>query len=180
MSLANKISLLRILLAPCIVASLVYYQPDREALRLVALGLFVVGMLSDALDGLIARSKHQQSQLGIILDPLADKCLILGTLISLSTIRALPDWMRIPAWFNLIVISRDVVLVAGTLLVVAFTNRWPVRPSRLGKWTVLVQMLVIPMALLGLPGKSEMLLVAAALTILSGIGYLRMGIRLLG
>ncbi len=180
MNLADKISLLRILLAPCVVASLVYYQPGREVLRFVALALFLIGMLSDAVDGFIARSQRQQSQLGTILDPLADKFLILSALISLSTIHALPEWMRIPAWFNLIVISRDVVLVAGTLLIFAFTNQWSVRPSRLGKWTILAQMLVIPTALLGLPGKGVLLIVAAALTIVSGIGYLRMGTKVLG
>lgn len=180
MSLADKISLLRILLAPCIVACLVYYQPGREALRIASLTLFTIGMLSDAVDGFVARFQRQPSQLGTILDPLADKFLILSTLISLSTIRALPEWMRIPAWFNLIVISRDVVLVAGTLLIFGFTGQLSVRPSRLGKWTVVAQMLVVPAALLGLPVKSALLMVAAALTILSGIDYLRMGTKLLG
>jgi len=179
MNLANKISIMRILLVPCIVASLVYYHPSRDGLRYLTLGLFLLGILSDAVDGYIARAKNQQSKLGTLLDPIADKLLILSALISLSTIRALPDWLRIPAWFNLIVISRDVVLIAGTVLIFGLTGALSVRPSWLGKCTVAAQMLVVPTVLLKLPWKVELLIVVAALTILSGIGYLRMGTKLL-
>lgn len=179
MSLANKISVLRILLAPCIVASLVYYQPERDGLRYLTFALFVVGILSDAMDGFIARSQRQQSQLGTLLDPLADKLLILSTLISLSTIRALPNWLRIPAWFNLVVISRDVILVAGTTLLFVLKGTLAVRPSRLGKWTVAAQMLVVSCVLLGLPFKPPLLVATALLTVCSGLDYIRMGMRLL-
>ena len=179
MSLANRISLLRILLVPCFVASLVYYTPERDGLRFVSLAIFLVGIATDAVDGFIARSQRQQSQLGTLLDPLADKLLILSALISLSTIRALPDGMRIPAWFNLIVISRDTVLVTGTLLIFGFTGRWSVNPSRLGKWTIAGQMAVIPTVLLGLPFKQGLLILVAAMTVVSGVSYLRVGTRLL-
>ena len=180
MSLANKISILRILLVPGIVASLVYYHPDRDGLRLLALGLFVVGMVSDALDGFLARAHGQQSQLGTLLDPIADKLLILSTLISCSVIRGLPASMRIPAWFNLIVISRDALLVTGTVVIFFLQGRWNVRPSRLGKWATFGQMLVIPMVLLGLPAKTPVIIAAAALTVVSAIHYVRVGIRVLG
>ncbi len=179
MSLANKISIFRILLVPAIVASLVYYHPQRDVLRFVALGLFILGVLSDALDGFLARLKNQQTELGTILDPIADKFLILSALISCSVIHGLPDWMRIPAWFNLVVISRDVLLIAGTILLFAIQGHWNVRPSRLGKWTTFSQMVVIPVVLLGWPGKLQLVIVAATLTVLSAIGYIRTGIRLL-
>ena len=180
MSLANKISILRILLAPAIVACLVYYHPDRDWLRFLALGFFVVGMVSDALDGLIARTQNQQSQLGTLLDPIADKLLILGTLISCSVIRGLPVWMRIPAWFNLLVITRDALLVTGSIVIFAMQGRWHVRPSRLGKWATFVQMLVIPTVLLGLPATLPLIGLAATLTVLSAISYVRLGVRVLG
>ena len=178
--LANQISLGRILLVPAIVACLVYYAPHREGLRLLALGLFLLGMASDAVDGFLARRHNQQTELGTILDPIADKCLILGTLISCSAIRGLPLGMKIPAWFNVVVISRDVVLIVGTLLLFAMRGQWSVRPSRLGKWTTFMQMLVIPTVLLGLTIKTPLLILAATLTVLSGISYLRVGVRLLG
>lgn len=178
MGLANTISIARVLLVPCVVASLVYYHPTRDGLRYVTLTLFVIGILSDAVDGFVARSQHQQSQLGTVLDPLADKLLIVSTLISLSTIRALPEWMRIPAWFNLIVISRDVILIAGTLLLFAFTGTLTVKPNRLGKITVAAQMAVIPSVLLGWPWKTELLTAVAVLTVISGLTYVRLGSRL--
>jgi CDP-diacylglycerol--glycerol-3-phosphate 3-phosphatidyltransferase len=180
MSLANKISIFRILLVPGIVGSLLYYHPSRDALRFVALGLFLVGMASDAVDGLIARLGKQQTELGALLDPIADKSLILGTLIGCSAIQGLPEWMRVPAWFNLLVISRDVLLIVGTAVLVVVRGRWQIRPSFLGKCTTLAQMLVIPTVLLGWPVKAPLLAVAAALTILSALTYIRLGIRALG
>ena len=179
MSLANKISIFRILLVPGIVASLVYYHPERDWLRFLALGLFVVGIVSDAADGFLSRRLHQQTELGTLLDPIADKALILSALISCSMIHGLPDWMRIPAWFNLIVISRDVLLITGTMVLFAIQGRWNVQPSRLGKWATCLQMLVIPTVLLRLPLKIPLIAVAAILTVFSGVSYVRLGIRVL-
>ena len=180
MSLANKISLMRILLVPLFAASLLYYSPLHDELRYVSFALFLIGMATDAIDGFIARSQQQQTELGRVLDPIADKLLILTALISLSTIHAIPQEMRIPAWFNLIVISRDVVVVTGTMLIFAFTGHWTVRPSWMGKAAVASQMVVVAVVLLRLPIKLEMMTVAAVLSVLSGIGYLRLGIRVLG
>ena len=179
MSLANKISLFRILLVPVFVASLLYYHPARDGLRYVSLALFVIGVLSDALDGFIARSKGEQSKLGAVLDPIADKLLILSALISLSTIHGLPAWMRVPAWFNLIVISRDAFLVVGTLLLFLLTGKITVQPSPLGKMAVALQMCVVPTVLLGWPLQHPLLIVTAALTICSGIAYVRRGVQLI-
>ena len=170
----------RILLAPCIVASLVYYHPDRDGLRLLALWIFLIGIISDAIDGFLARLQHQQTELGTILDPIADKTLILSALISCSMIRGLPEWMRIPAWFNLVVISRDAVLIVGAVVLFVIKGRWTVRPSRLGKWTIFAQMLVIASVLLGLPSTMPLVAVAVALSVASAVTYIRMGIRILG
>ncbi len=180
MNLANKISIFRILLVPGIVASLLYYHPDRDWMRFITLSLFLVGILSDALDGYIARHHHQQTDLGTILDPIADKCLILSTLISCAAIHGLPGWMRIPAWFNVVVISRDALLVAGSIVLFATKSRWSVTPSWLGKWTTAAQMLVIAAVLLHLPMKDPLLAAAALLTGCSAAGYIRSGIRALG
>ena len=180
MNLPNRISIFRLLLVPAIVGALLYYHPGRDWLRFVALGLFAVGMVSDALDGYLARVHDQQTQLGTLLDPLADKCLILATLISCSIIRGLPAGVRIPAWFNLIVISRDALLVSGAIILFFIRGHWSIQPSRLGKVTTFVQMLVIPTVLLGLPWKLPLLIAAAALTGLSTVSYVRAGIRALG
>ncbi len=179
MTLANKISVMRILLVPAFAASLVYYSPGNDQLRYLSLVLFLVGVASDAIDGFIARAQNQHTELGRVLDPIADKLLILTGLISLSTIRAIPPEMRIPAWFNLIVISRDVVVVAGTMLLFGFTGKWLVRPSWVGKTAVAAQMLVVLVVLLRWPMKIEVMIVAAILTVLSGLGYVRDGMQAL-
>ncbi len=177
--LPNTISIGRILLAPAIVASLLYYHPERDWLRFLALGLFLVGVVSDAIDGFLARRHNQQTELGTLLDPIADKTLILSTLVSCSVIHGLPDALRIPAWFNLIVISRDILLIAGTVVLFVITGRWSVRPNRLGKWTTCAQMIVIPTVLLGLPIKLPLVTIAAVLTVCSAIAYVRIGSRAL-
>lgn len=179
MTLANKISVMRILLVPAFAASLVYYNPANDQLRYLSLALFLLGVVSDALDGFIARAQNQHTELGRVLDPIADKLLILTGLICLSTIRAIPPEMRIPAWFNLIVISRDIVVVTGTMLLFGFTGKWLVRPSWVGKTAVAAQMVVVLVVLLRWPMKIEVMIVAAALTVLSGIGYVRDGMRAL-
>ncbi len=180
MSLANQISLFRILLVPGIVACLVYYHPTRDGLRFLALGLYILGILSDAVDGFLARWQHEESELGTLLDPIADKLLVLSTLISCSVIRGLPQWMRLPAWFNLIVISRDVLLVVGSVVLFVIKGRWNVRPSWLGKATTCAQMLVVPAVLIGLPIRTPLVVIAAVLTVLSAIDYVRTGVRVLG
>ena len=180
MNLPNKISIFRLLLVPGIVACLVYYAPDRDLLRFVALSLFVTGVVSDAVDGYIARRHRLQTELGTLLDPIADKCLILGTLISCSVIQGLPEWMRVPAWFNLIVISRDVLLVAGTAVLFLVKGRWHVQPSWLGKCTTVAQMSVILAVLLGWRMATILFPVAAAFTVCSGVSYIRAGVAALG
>ncbi|MBI4597982.1 MAG: CDP-alcohol phosphatidyltransferase family protein [Candidatus Omnitrophica bacterium] len=179
MSLANKISIFRVLLVPALIACFVYYHPTREWLRYLALGIFLVGMASDAADGFLARRQNQQTELGTLLDPIADKTLILAALISCSVVRELPAALRIPAWFNLVVISRDALVTVGSVVLFAFKGKWHVRPSRLGKWATFLQMLVIPVVLLGLPVKLPVIIIAACFTMLSAITYVRVGIRAL-
>lgn len=179
MNLANKISVFRILLAPAIVACLVYYHPQRDWLRFWALGFFTIGMVTDALDGFIARTQNQRTELGTLLDPIADKLLILSALISCSVIHGLPESMRLPAWFNLVVISRDVLLIAGTLILFMMRGKWTVKPSWLGKCTTAAQMAVVPVVLLGSALKMPVILFAAVLTGFSAVAYIRSGIRAL-
>lgn len=180
MNIPNLLTIFRILLAPAIVGCLVYYDAHRDWMRLLALGLFCLGMLTDALDGFIARTQNQRTELGTLLDPIADKLLILATLISCSVIRGLPDFMRLPAWFNLVVISRDSLLIAGAIMFFFVKAKWSVTPSWIGKCTTAAQMAVVPTLLLGLPVKQPVILVATVFTVVSGIDYIRSGIRQLG
>ncbi len=180
LSLANKLSLFRILLVPVFVVCLLYYRPgELEILRYAALGLFVVGVLTDAVDGYIARVGHQATRLGAILDPAADKLFLVTAFLSLSLISTLPEIYRLPAWVPIVVLSRDLLIVGGWLLIVLVTGELQASPSRLGKWTTFFQMMTIISVLSGAPFSKASLWVAMSLTVLSGIGYLRRGNRML-
>jgi cardiolipin synthase (CMP-forming) len=180
MSLANKISLFRILLVPAFVVCLLYYRPGvSEWLRYLAVGLFALGVVTDAVDGYVARVGHQASRLGAILDPAADKLFLVTAFLSLSLISSLPEAYRLPAWVPILVLSRDLIIVLGWLLIVLVTGELQAKPSRVGKYTTFFQMITIVSVLLGLPFARIVLGVAMVLTVLSGIGYLRRGNRML-
>lgn len=180
MSLANKLSLFRILLVPVFVLCLVYYRPgEREILRYLAVGLFALGVVTDAVDGYVARAERQATRLGAILDPAADKLLLVTAFLSLSLITSLPESLRLPAWVPILVLSRDVIIVAGWLLIVLVTGDLQAQPSRLGKLTTFLQMIAVVSILLGLGCAKTILFVAMFFTVLSGIGYVRRGNRLL-
>ena len=180
MSLANKLSIFRILLVPGFVLCLLYYRPgESEYLRYLAVTLFAIGVLTDAVDGYIARAEHQATRLGAILDPAADKLLLVTAFLSLSLITTLPPAYRLEAWVPLLVLSRDLIIVVGWLVIVLVTGNLEAHPSRLGKITTFLQMLTIIMILMDFPFSREVLWCAMAFTLLSGIGYLREGNRLL-
>ncbi len=180
MSLANKISLFRILLVPAFVVCLVYYRSgESEWLRHLALALFLVGVVTDAVDGYVARAERQATRLGAILDPAADKLFLVTAFLSLSLIPTLPEVYRLPAWVPIVVLSRDLVIVCGWLIIVLITGDLQAQPSRLGKATTVFQMLTIVFVLLGSNFAKFILWTAMILTVLSGIGYLRRGNHLL-
>src|SRR3954451_4274194 len=114
-TLANKMTLFRILLIPLFVGFALYYAHSfaegvpNETLRWAALGIFVLASLSDAVDGWVARHFNQRSKLGVILDPLADKLLMLSAVCVLS----FSPWpYRLPLYFVILSISREVLTIA--------------------------------------------------------------------
>src|SRR5206468_5081936 len=122
MTTANKITLIRILMIPAFVLMAIYYgesikrgQP-LEWQRYTAIVIFLVAATSDGLDGYIARRYNQKSALGVILDPIADKGLLLSGIITLSITNWSEldsDYGRFPIWFPVLVISRDAILFVG-------------------------------------------------------------------
>lgn len=179
MSLANKLSLFRILLIPFFVSCLLYYRPPHELLRHLALGIFVLGVVTDAVDGYVARAMAQSTRLGTILDPLADKLFLTTAYLCLALISTLPDPYRLPGWVPILVVSRDVIIVVGSLVIYLMTGAFDIIPSRLGKAATLAQMVTVICVLAGSPWLTAALPVMVLLTMLSGIGYLRRGNRLL-
>jgi CDP-diacylglycerol--glycerol-3-phosphate 3-phosphatidyltransferase len=179
MNFANKISTFRIVSVPFFVACLVYYGQDiysREYLRYAALGIFLLGVLSDAVDGYIARKTKQQSQAGMILDPLGDKLLLMSAFICLYMI---PLPVRFPLPVILVVISRDVLILLGAVVIFIVKHEINIFPTRWGKFTTSFQMLSVVLVLLQWPYSYVCWWIAVFFTSISGVDYVMRGFKTL-
>ncbi len=169
-NLPNTLTLTRIVLIPLFVTSVIYGRYD------YALFLFLVAALTDMFDGLIARLKNQKTQLGTFLDPLADKFLLVTTFILFAI------YHKVPVWLTITIISRDVIVVTGWIIIYLVYHTAKVEPSGLGKAAIALQLILICYILLGLnirqlPDIRTYLLWATALfTILSGLHYIYKGL----
>ena len=128
LTLANQLTILRIVLIPVFVLLVIY-----EWLG-AALLVFMTAGATDALDGLIARRAGQRTSLGAWLDPMADKLLLLTTFVIL-TLPNVPLTNHLPVWLTVVVITRDVVIVGVVAVVNLAVGPRTFRPSMLGKMT---------------------------------------------
>ncbi len=126
LTLANQLTILRIMLIPAFVLLLVYGYLG------AALLVFGVAGITDALDGLIARRAGQRTSLGAWLDPMADKLLLVTTFVVL-TIPAIPLTNHLPLWLTVSVISRDIVIIGVVAIVNLAVGPRTFRPSVVGK-----------------------------------------------
>ena len=137
----NLLTVFRMVLIPVFV-SLLFYQ------RFVyALGIFILAGVTDGLDGLLARRFNQKSQLGTILDPIADKLMLVTSFVVLSMRsvfpQPLPSHLPVPFWVTVAVISRDVFILVGAAAINIVTGFRGFRPSMLGKINTVVQIFAI-------------------------------------
>jgi len=185
MTLASRITVARILLVPVFAVFAVYYgasvaagAPD-ERLRLAALITFIVAAVSDGLDGFIARRFNQRSQFGAVIDPLADKALLLTGIITLSLVDWGPDGWRIPIWFTALVVFRDIIILGGIALLYYVNHKAKYNPTWIGKVCTFTQMLALGWVMLRVDLLSPIYpaALAALFTIWSGIDYFRFGMR---
>lgn len=118
--------------------SLLFYQRF-----VLALAVFVVAGVTDGLDGLLARRFNQKSQLGTILDPIADKLMLVTAFVVLSMRsvfpQPVPSHLPIPFWVTVAVISRDVFILVGAAAINVVTGFRSFRPSMLGKINTVIQ-----------------------------------------
>ena len=149
MTTANKITILRILLIPVFVIETIYFvRTGNETHRTVAFLAFAITAISDGVDGYIARHYHQISELGKILDPLADKLLLVSGIVLLSFNNE-PLLRQIPLWLTGTIIGRDVLLAMGAVVIRAVVGKITIRPRLIGKVATVFQMLTIVWILLG-------------------------------
>jgi cardiolipin synthase (CMP-forming) len=168
----NILTVLRILITPIFVILLL------RDLHGLALLVFVLAGVSDGLDGLIARMFNQRSDLGAVLDPIADKLLLSAAYVSLGVLRDIPGWLVV------VVISRDVMIVTGIAVLHFCRIDFDIRPSLLSKWTTVAQILTIGVALLQFQIPTAGFLrflcwATGAMTVLSGLHYTYTGLNTL-
>lgn len=180
MTLANRITILRLVLIPVFVVFLISYTREEPWLRMAALATFIIAAVSDGLDGFVARAYNQKTKLGMVLDPLADKLLINVAFIFLAVNQELAT--PVPAWFPVVILSRDAIIVIGAYLINEFFG--PVRavPHISGKLTTACQMALVVAVLLEMPRRFTvgLLYVTLAVAIISFLDYLYDGIRQVG
>jgi cardiolipin synthase len=148
-----------------------------------ALAVFVLAGVTDALDGMIARLTKSQTELGAFLDPIADKLLILSAFFTLVLLE------KLPVWLSIIVVSRDVILVLGSILLYVTGHNLKVRPSIIGKTTTVLQLMVVALVLVLITYHPEgiehvfmpvLQWTTAAVTIASGVQYVLRGMKIAG
>lgn len=178
---ANKITIVRILLIPVFIVEVLYYfKTANEAHRLAGLICFAAAAILDGVDGYIARHYNQRSELGAILDPLADKLLLVSGVVLLS-LRSAENAgiVRIPLWVTATIISRDVLLLIGHVVIQMTCGKAAVRPRILGKVATVLQMITVLWTLLKWDARWLPYLTAAAAlsTGISGLWYVWDGTR---
>lgn len=183
----NRISLLRLLfVAPFII--LLVNRPEWTWARHAALGIFVAMAVSDYLDGLLARKLNQRTRLGAILDPLADKALIIFSVIILSAESWAVPGARIHNWVVVAVVGKDLWVILGFIVLYLVTDRFRVHPIMAGKLSTAGQLVMVVSVLLApdlnrLGGSAGTYLAEAtqwiviALSVLAVIGYTRLGLQ---
>jgi len=188
MTTANKITIVRIAMIPVFVMMAIYYGQSiqrgapLEWQRYTAIVIFLVAAASDGLDGYVARRYKQRSALGAILDPIADKGLLLSGIVTLSISNwseVDPEYGRFPAWFPVLVITRDVVILVGSAVLHMLIGKIRVKPSWTGKVATVLQMSAIGWVMLQLRIPPLIYIVAAAgvFTLVSGVIYVMEGVR---
>ena len=172
-SIPNILTVLRILLTPIFVILLLRHFFTG------ALIVFAAAGLSDGLDGFIARCLNQRTRLGAYLDPTADKMMLASAFIMLVVLDVIPDWITV------IVIARDVIIFIGIAIFTLTEKSYEVRPTIVSKCTTAAQILLVLISLYD-PAHAQLALLhplllwsTAALTTLSGLHYIFIGMNIL-
>ncbi|MBI5892895.1 MAG: CDP-alcohol phosphatidyltransferase family protein [Deltaproteobacteria bacterium] len=172
MNIPNLLTISRILLVPVFIIFIINNEFDK------ALLIFIIAGLTDSIDGLIARLFNQKTQLGAYLDPAADKLLLMSAYITLAIKNILPNWLSV------IVVSRDVIILLGIVVLVLMNKEVKIKPSIISKITTALQILTVIFVILTAGAPSAVILplivLTTVFTIASGIDYIYRGIKVLG
>lgn len=187
MTLATKITVLRLFLVPVFATLAIAYSlkwdwtDHPETLRWAALSVFTIAALSDWLDGWLARNCNQASELGAFLDPIADKLLVFSAIIVLTFFKWDTNGWAIPIWFAALVIFRDCMILIGIKILYTKRLKVKIKPHWSGKACTFSLFLVIGWVMLKAIPFSPVYpcVVAAFFTLWSTIEYFRQGLAIL-
>ena len=173
LNLPNFLTLIRIVAIPFFLVLLASH------LYMDALVVFILGGVTDAFDGFIARWMNQKTSLGAILDPVADKLLLMSSFIMLGMMDAIPLWLVV------LVVSRDTVILFGYVAISSLLDQRPeVQPTIAGKLSTVFQLITVGVVLL-MMARSQLLeswlddaliYLTAVTTVISGVQYLYQGL----
>ena len=139
----NRITITRIVLVVPFVICLLNLNAPWSGWQYLALALFVIMGVSDALDGFLARRLGESTPLGRFLDPVGDKLLVTSAVLLLSIDATAVPGFRLPSWVPVIAIGKDVLTVIGFLVVFAATGQFFIQPRIWGKACTVIQLLMI-------------------------------------
>lgn len=171
MNLPNLITILRIIFIPFFVDFMIYGYYDW------ALVVFVAAGLTDGLDGLVARLSNQRTRLGAYLDSAADKLLLTAGFLTLALVKFIPFWVAV------VVVSRDVILVLGSIILHMILGRQEISPTIWGKGTTAIQILYVVLVLLfsilsiQTFWMKPLLVLMVGITVFSGFHYIYRGFQ---
>lgn len=179
----NRITIARItLIAPLVICLLNLNHPGWTGWRHLALAIFIVMALSDALDGYLARRLNAETLLGRFLDPVGDKLLIACTVILLAHEPTAVSGFMLPNWVVVLALGKDVLTVIGFGIIYAATGKFFIQPRMWGKACTVVQLVMIGYCLLApdLPGLMypvwpALYWLASGLAIIALMDYIRIG-----
>ena len=162
---------------PFFFTALISYEAGKEYYRWAAFVIYLVASISDALDGILARVLKKHSQLGRFLDPLADKLLMMSGYLALLNINTFS--LTPPLWVTVTIVFRDIIIIAGLIILFLMTGDVRIETNLLGKLTTAFQMITLGVILVQWPIAVLLWYTTAALTILSCVVYALREIRLL-
>ncbi len=170
MTLANKITVGRLVTIPIIVIALLEQQ------KWIVYPLLILCMVTDILDGLVARHRGEQTKVGAFIDPLADKLLLTSMFMVLAYLR------QVPMWIFVVIFSRDLLIVIGWSVIHILTGSSEIKPRLLGKISTSIQMLTALLCLVPAPYPvlRFLLWITTLATIVSSVDYIIIGEKKLG
>lgn len=174
MNIPNFFTLIRVLLVPVLFLLL------NKGWLSIAFLVFISAAVTDAFDGIFAKILNQKTIFGSYFDPLADKLLIDTAYLTLAFLYSLPDWLAV------LVLSRDVIIVAGVIIFKLTEKPLEIKPEIDSKITTFLQMLTVclffelPELRELMPFREYLVFLSAAFTLVSGLHYLYIGFQVMG